>query len=340
MDFYVAIGSEKRGPFSEEEARQLVKTGEAKPTDLAFKEGIDDWVPLKELITDLPSQSVPPIPAANHQPLFCRLLDALLSKVRPILNENRFEGSERFLIKAGMLCPPIAAVAGLVIGIFLAIKTDSFLFFAAGCGWVLTVIFLQYIAYKFLSVASTLVERSPTCISSKAPLDALSILFLFTGLGTFIMSVVTAIKAESIDIVFYGVGAMVTFTYLAWVALHPKLIYISIKSECSVGEEAIGVLSIFLKGLIRLIPIAFGAWIILGTLELLASSLLFFGKEDPDSFLPKEMEAALSSLKAGYMIVTATLLPMMGYVLFLSYYLFIEVIRSILILPSKIEESQ
>lgn len=66
MAFYVTIDDERKGPFSEEEARQLVEKGEAKPTNLALKEGTDDWVPLKELITDLP---VPPPPQENKPQL-------------------------------------------------------------------------------------------------------------------------------------------------------------------------------------------------------------------------------------------------------------------------------
>jgi hypothetical protein len=47
--WYFAIGDEERGPVTEHQIRALIGTGNLKPDDLVWKEGLDDWVPAGEV---------------------------------------------------------------------------------------------------------------------------------------------------------------------------------------------------------------------------------------------------------------------------------------------------
>jgi len=47
--WYFADGDEERGPVTEGQIRALVGTGNLKPDDLVWKEGMDDWAPAEEI---------------------------------------------------------------------------------------------------------------------------------------------------------------------------------------------------------------------------------------------------------------------------------------------------
>jgi heat shock protein HtpX len=69
MKIYVAKNGKRIGPFSQEEARQMTASGELAPTDLAWHQGVPDWVALSTLIRDQPSipPPAPPVTASRSQ---------------------------------------------------------------------------------------------------------------------------------------------------------------------------------------------------------------------------------------------------------------------------------
>jgi TM2 domain-containing membrane protein YozV len=52
MQLYITKGVQQIGPFSEEELRKQLDCGEAKYTDLAWHEGLSDWVTVVEILQD------------------------------------------------------------------------------------------------------------------------------------------------------------------------------------------------------------------------------------------------------------------------------------------------
>jgi hypothetical protein len=47
--WYFADGDEERGPVTEAQIRTLIGTGNLKPDDLVWREGMDDWLPAAEV---------------------------------------------------------------------------------------------------------------------------------------------------------------------------------------------------------------------------------------------------------------------------------------------------
>ena len=47
--WYFADGDEERGPVTEAQIRALIGTGNLKPEDLVWREGMDDWLPAREM---------------------------------------------------------------------------------------------------------------------------------------------------------------------------------------------------------------------------------------------------------------------------------------------------
>jgi len=52
MDIYLARGEESNGPNSMDSIRQFLADGDLDGTELAWQEGLDDWVNVKELLED------------------------------------------------------------------------------------------------------------------------------------------------------------------------------------------------------------------------------------------------------------------------------------------------
>ncbi|MCD4726360.1 MAG: hypothetical protein K8R46_01770, partial [Pirellulales bacterium] len=101
--------------------------------------------------------------------------------------------------------------------------------------------------------------------------------------------------------------------------------------QSDAGEEAIGIVTFLFKALMRLVPVAFGAGVICGTL------LLGFA-----CYLPFSGEGGLSVVQptwnmAAYSLILSALLPLAAYLLFLLYYLLHDLCRAILALPSKLD---
>ncbi len=64
MDIHITRDGQSFGPFSSEEARQRLADGEFQLTDLAWTDGLPDWVPLSTLPGFAAAESAPPAPAA------------------------------------------------------------------------------------------------------------------------------------------------------------------------------------------------------------------------------------------------------------------------------------
>lgn len=70
MNIFVARGDEKSGPFTLDQVRDLLEKEDLKPDDLACQEGMDEWVPLSDLMDSIPSlESTPPESATKGKTL-------------------------------------------------------------------------------------------------------------------------------------------------------------------------------------------------------------------------------------------------------------------------------
>ncbi|MHC4796503.1 MAG: DUF4339 domain-containing protein, partial [Planctomycetota bacterium] len=65
MEWYYHKNNQQMGPISSQELKQLAQTGELKPTDLVWKEGMDNWAPAQQVHTLFPQGAIntpPPSP--------------------------------------------------------------------------------------------------------------------------------------------------------------------------------------------------------------------------------------------------------------------------------------
>ena len=64
MPIHISRGDESSGPYSLEEVQEFLDQGLLLSTDLAWQKGLDEWIPLSELVRQLPVMESAPPPLA------------------------------------------------------------------------------------------------------------------------------------------------------------------------------------------------------------------------------------------------------------------------------------
>jgi hypothetical protein len=70
MDIYIARGEERNGPYPADSIRQFLADGELDGTELAWHEGLDEWVNVRDVIKETPLS-----------PVFCEFEDGSVVRV-------------------------------------------------------------------------------------------------------------------------------------------------------------------------------------------------------------------------------------------------------------------
>ena len=254
--------------------------------------------------------------------------DNVLDKTKTILNEKLFDSIVKFLTTTGGYALMLTAAIGLINAFVCAIKFKSFTLFLSGFGWVVAVSILIYVAVKFSNAEEKLIKSSPTKMSTSALLECLALVSLVAGVLYLIFSIVMAIQVKAVSPLFSGIGAVIFCAGVAWITLNPRMANVDISPGAGAGEEAIGIVSFFVKGALKFVPIGYGAGVIYGAVLFIIAFIKLFGTDSPRIAISGATEAAS-------VLATAALLPLFAYILFLFYYLAIDLINSILSLQKK-----
>jgi hypothetical protein len=190
---------------------------------------------------------------------------------------------------------------------------------------------VQYTAASFSTAGETLVKSSPSQLSSLAFLNCFALLTFVTGWIVLFTLAFQAIKTEQLLLLWTGLGIFLLCEYLACISMNPGLVNLTINPRLAAGEEAVGILAFLLKALLRLVPIAFGAGVAIGTVSMAFQYINFLAKN-----LYPPTALALAQVSANW-ILEAGLLPFAGFVGFAVLYLVINLIRSVLLIPGKLD---
>lgn len=269
---------------------------------------------------------------AESSPYIVRTFDRLLDSGKALLNQTFFESNVAFLKRAGIVGLVVSAALGLLFAVTVAIKADALSPLLYGLAWALCALLVLYVAEQFVGSGDTLLKSAPSELSSLAFLNSFALLNLVGGWLFLFGYVFLAIHEESLRYLWIALGGFVLCEYLATIAMNPGLANVTIRPRIGPGEEALGILSFFLKALLRLVPIAFGAGVVIGTLSMTFQYVNFL----LDDWSPAVALAA--GFESADWILTAGLLPLTGYVTFLVSHVLIAVVRSILAVPSKLDE--
>ena len=202
--------------------------------------------------------------------------------------------------------------------------------FLLGIAWVLLIFVVQYTAHRFLNAGDALIKNNPTQLASQAFLDCFAFLTLIGGVVLLILHVVNAIRFGSLEVFLMGLGYFVVLEFFALVAFNAGEVTIKIVKNNSAGQEAIGIITFFIKSFMRLIPIFFGVLVAVYTIMLFIAAIGLLGSRPDIAWDRGSMHAT--------QILGAALLPFISYILFALFYLCVDVIRSILSIPEKLDK--
>ena len=258
------------------------------------------------------------------------LLEKLVEVFRGILTSNFLEFCIKWITRIGHLVIIVAAALGFLFALIFAIRTNSFTGFLYGIIWVLLIFVLQYTARKFLNAGEALIENNPTQLASQAFLDCFGFLALIGGVVALIVYVIQAIQGAGFEVFLMGLGIFVFLEFLALLAFNPKEVTIKIVKSNSAGQEALGIITFFIKAFMRLIPIFFGVLVVVWTIMLFIAFIGLFGSAPGSAWMRGNWYAV--------QILYAVLLPFIAYIIFVLLYLCIDVIKAILSVPDKLDK--
>lgn len=267
--------------------------------------------------------AVPPVSAT----MVADRVGALLNSMPGLLGARRFDDIVDRLTAAGHWSLLLVAVLGLVIESIAAMAGQG----AAilwGIGWLLALPLLQYTAVQFLGVIRELVQSNRTSLGSEAFLRCYALVALVAAILILVGAIVWSIDAGSVQIFLFGLAFTALSVATAWLALNPGLLAISVDRQSSAGEEALGILSFFVKTGVRLVPIFYGATLVVGVVQAVIILLGMIGDSQAE-LLAAVTRAELSAP----ILLWAALSPFLAYVAFVFYFLVIDLMRGILSIP-------
>lgn len=262
-----------------------------------------------------------------------KLLDGLLNFARKLLSGSFLDKIDDYAIKFGNVGLIVAAIFLFLGSLITAVKSSDYMSTPLmGFLTLLVLCLAQYVAVKFLGAGKTLIEKSPSRLSSNAFLECIALLGLLAAIGTFGSGLVMAIQMKTLAPFLAGLGASLVLLYLTGIALNGETVSVRVAGDASAGEEAIGIYAFLLKSILRLVPFAFGVGMIGFALFIIYSVVLLPFKSDI-AFSMASGAVAASAIPLTYLAI----MPFAIYIAVLVLYLTIDVIRATLVIPGKLD---
>lgn len=260
------------------------------------------------------------------------LVDKLLNYLRKKIYFDFLEYNENWLIKSGLFCLSyVIPVVTIITAITLLVRTNV----SANILWISVVVCVlsvlyRYVAEKMLVYVKDTINKAVTRISSPVLLDVLTVCIGFSGLLVLGFSICFAIQGSDWNTFFSGLFLFIFCEYCMALLLNPqKSINVVMDKNATPADNFIGIMSVLVKSLYRLVPVIFGSAMIFCVIHLF--EILFAKAGTP-------IYAVIASGYSAAICFCMALLPLVGYLLFLFYYFAIDICVSFLQIPQKLEE--
>ncbi len=338
-EWYYSNEGQRLGPISFEELKSQVGQGRLGPDDLVWREGWSEWLPASRVnglkkkfgASEQPGALGDGLGADSVQTSSSHFLDYFLDILRALFPQTDLAGIAEIMVEFGRYSLYVAMSIWLIFTFIHAIKIDSLDWVLYGVGGVLIALSLQYSAVRLTLAMPRLIRSTPTRMSSAAFLDSFAVIMIISGVLWLAAFTLWAIRYEYLNYFFIGVGIFFGCEQCALLSLNPDALNIRISEEASSGEEAVGIISFFLMLPMRFVPVVFGIGATVGTVGLLACSLYYLkGGESVETAM------TYAPVAVGVVFGCAAF-PLLMYIYFVFDYLILDVIRSILVIPSKID---
>lgn len=334
---YLDSNNQPAGPASLDEIRALAREGKVARNPMICPVGGSEWKLLSAVSGGSGARSMA-LPFSGT--LLADFVARLVKLIGGVLSPNLVEKSLGFARHFGQYAILLGGALGLIASIVAAIRFNSFALFLGGIGFVVALAVAQFAAARFLTASDSLIETTPSRLSSLAFLECIGVLAVLGAIGSLLGGIVVSIQGGGAGMLIFALLVAVVFAFFGTIALHPHLASVEAGSG-SAGEEAIGILAFFLKAMLKLVPLGFALLAIVGALVLAAGMVapgsyfyLMLSQMIPSLPVPGLSGPGLGGMGA---VLLAALLPMIGYFSFLVASLPLELWRAVLSLPGKLD---
>lgn len=354
--WYLYQDGTQQGPMSLEALRALADQGKLKPDGLVTRIGMTDWLPARSVPELFPQDSIvrPPLPpgVGPRRDVLAGFTERLrktvgaedvvqslphlrgvragLERLRSGISENGLARTDGIARQAGHLAFMAAAALLVLAFLVLGIRADSFRIFFTGLLILLpAAVILHFLAVLFLDAGFALLRKSPSELSSSAVLAFFALVFLAGALYCFLTGLYGLINRDSFLEFGYWMGGFAVLLYACGLALHPSTVNVTAGTDMSAGEEALGIGMFLVKLPVRLVPFLFGVASVVGLFA--ALYLLYLVCAQDAVFVIDD------AYRIAHGVLSVALIPFVIYVGFALAYLIVELLRSILRTPGRIE---
>lgn len=370
IEWFYAKGDKHSGPVNSNELKRMATTGELKPDDLVWREGMADWtiarnvrglfeeenkaaaaaagqnasvppkviepvaMPTATATPNMPAAFASTTPQVQKTPTRSKhLFDLFLDFVRTQFPASFVESTINQFLIVGKFGYYAAMGLILIFSLLVAMKTQAYEVIISGVVYFVILAVLQYTGVRFCETLNRLNANTSANISSNTFIDCFALLCLAIGIASLLGCLAIAIAMKEFWLIVPGLAGFIISQFLALIALNPSTIKVSIAPESRAGEEALGVISFLVKAHLKLVPVIFGTFAVLGSVLMLYACIVTFTSA---GVIVAEQIAIIARQAMQY----SAALPLIAYLFFLLVFLSLDVLRAILVLPSKLDKLQ
>ena len=203
-------------------------------------------------------------------------------------------------------------------------------------GSLIALVICIYAAAKMIDALAKVIKSSTCKISSLNIFAVMTAVGLLVAIGSLIGGIHFAIEFKVAQFFFSGLGSAVFFTLITIYTANPEKFGIVEDETASAGEDFVSLSTFVLKVMLRLVPIALLGMAIVGILQIVPMIFKTYVHSDGNT------NRLLVGLMAGDMLgsmqfVFIGLLPLIAYLIYIFYYVMLDLIRAILQLPGKLD---
>jgi len=345
----VASGTLKRDDlirqWSSDKSKISEWTKASKITSFDFADAVDEEINLEETISDdfdiSPAQEepiadfaereVPSMPQNQGSATlessssyysfgwFSIILDKFVDWLSTMLGSGRLIKNKKSVTKFGNLFLNISLVIYLIGTLWAAIKVDSMVMMLTAVGLGVAIAIGQFMAVRFIIAGDRVLASSPTQINNLEIIRLLGFLITAAAVAICVSGIYMSIKMSQIEPAVVGILFFVVGVIAASLVFSPSALNITVSEGTSAGMELLGIVSFFLGTAGSIIIGIRGLYLMTG---------------DDWHFAIAAFPAQAS------FVIIASIFPLVIYLIFLIYYLFIDVIRAILDIDINVRDIQ
>ncbi len=350
--YYVNANNETTGPVDENALKELLLNKEINLSTNILREGDPEgsWTPLSRIpeFADVVPPPPPPVSspsffAGDWQMMPGEFVEKFLTLSKNWLSEARANQVREQSVRFGHYALVIAGVVGLLSAIIAAIRFEQAELVFIGILFIVLLAVAQFTARRFLHSCAALLRATPTRTSTTSIYDVIALVYLVLGIALFLGMTYGAIRGGGYALlgILFALVTLLIFLSLAAASLHTRMLNIETAHNSSAGEEAVGILGYFLKLIPFMAPVIFGLFTILGALiQMVAVFIILFNEHALyalSGMLPPAAGGSLAALGGVMIALYGALTPFIAYLLFLLYYLILDIVRSIVSIPAKLD---